>query len=55
MKSEYGFETNEVLNEIELFKELDIDYVSMMTPDGKSVSIDSKGNIKKSQRESSQK
>lgn len=46
---------DEVLAEIQLFKELDIDYVSMMTPDGKSVSIDSKGNIKKSQRESSQK
>ena len=55
MKNKYDFSPEEVLSQIELFKELDIDYVSMMTPDGKSVSIDSKGNIKKSQRESSQK
>lgn len=55
MKSEYGFETNEVLNEIELFKELDVDYVSIITPEGKGASIDSKGNIKKYQRKDIQK
>lgn len=46
---------DEVLAEIQLFKELDIDYVSIMTPDGKSSSIDSKGNIRKYQRENTQK
>ena len=55
MQEEYGASEEEILAQIELFKELDIDYISMMTPDGKSASIDSKGKIKKYQRESSQK
>ena len=55
MKSEYGFSQDEVLAEIQLFKELDIDYVSIMTPDGKSTAIDSKGNVKQYQRKDIQK
>lgn len=46
---------DEVLAEIQLFKELDIDYVSIMTPDGKSTAIDSKGNVKQYQRKDIQK
>lgn len=55
MQKEYGASPDDVLSEIEVFKELDIDYVSIMTPDGKSSSIDSKGNIRKYQRENTQK
>lgn len=55
MQKKYGASQEDVLAQIELFKELDIDYISMMTPDGKSSSIDSKGNIKKYQKESTQK
>jgi len=55
MQKKYGASQEDVLAQIELFKELDIDYISIMTPDGKSSSIDSKGNIKKYQKESTQK
>lgn len=55
MKSEYRFSQDEVLAEIQVFKELDIDYVSIMTPDGKSTAIDSKGNVKQYQRKDIQK
>lgn len=55
MKHEYGASAEDVLSEIQLFKELDVDYVSMMTPDGKSSSIDSKANIKQYKRENTQK
>lgn len=55
MKSEYGASSEDILSEIKLFKELDVDYVSMMTPDGKSASIDSKGNIKQYQRRDTEK
>ncbi len=55
MKSEYGASPEDILSEIKLFKELDVDYVSMMTPDGKSASIDSKGNIKQYQRRDTEK
>jgi len=55
MKHEYGASAEDVLSEIQLFKELDVDYVSMMTPDGISSSIDSKANIKQYKRENTQK
>ncbi len=55
MEFEYGVSPEEVLSQIELFKELDVDYVSIMTPDGKSASIDSKGNINYHQKEDTQK
>lgn len=55
MQSKYGFSDEEVLSQIELFKEINVDYVSMMLPSGKSASIDSKGNVSYYQKEDSQK
>lgn len=54
MQSQYNYSPKDVLNQIELFKEIDVDYVSIMMPDGKSASIDSKGNISYYQRENNQ-
>lgn len=55
MKTEYGASEEDVLSQIELFKEVNVDYVSIMTPDGKNISIDSNGNIKKYQRRDTEK
>lgn len=55
MQSQYSFSPEEVLSQIELFKEIDIDYVSMTTSTGKGVSIDSNGNISYYQKEDIQK
>lgn len=46
MQSEYGASADEVLDEIELFKELKVDFVSIKAPEGKGRTMDSNGNIK---------
>lgn len=47
MQDKFGASVEDVLQGIEIFKEIDIDYVSMVTPEGKGISIDKDGNIKK--------
>lgn len=51
MQSKYNFSPEDVLSQIELFKEIDVDYVVIDTPTGKSASIDAKGNISFHQKE----
>lgn len=51
MQSEYGASTEDVLREIELFKELRVDFVSIKAPGGKGATMDINGNIKQFQTE----
>lgn len=47
MQNKYGASEEDVLREIEMFKDLKVEFVSIATPTGKVASIDENGNIRK--------